>query len=116
MNETLKKIITSSVVLGATITVLTFAGRYLIGQEVKKEVGPVKEQVANILFEKRYDEAVAADRACRLVLAEDYCDKLDEWRWTEFYPYLDCIAGVPRGEWEEHCGPTPEPPAPPEEE
>jgi hypothetical protein len=105
--NTLQKLITSSVVIGVVITILTFAGKYVIGQEVQKEVAPVKAQLANILFEERYKEAQELKKECLKEHSERYCEVEDQWRWEVYYPYLDCIAGLAFKDREPTCGPEP---------
>ncbi|KPK37040.1 MAG: hypothetical protein AMJ65_15525 [Phycisphaerae bacterium SG8_4] len=86
-------------------TILLFAGRYAIGQEVEPDV----------LFDRRYEQAQEMKKVCLERYEELYCAELDRWLWKVKYPYQDCIAGLEYDEREPKCGPEPKPPAPPED-
>jgi hypothetical protein len=116
VNNGLKKWLLSGAGFALTLTVLGYAGKYLVAQEAEKVVAPVRGEqqatsaaIAEMKWKARYDESQEAMKEC-VALRDDepYCAAEDEWRWEVYYPYLDCIAGLPYKEREGECGPEPE--------
>jgi hypothetical protein len=101
--------------MGIFLAVALLGGRYLAAQEAEKVVAPVRAEqitttkaIADMRFEKRYDEAQVALAECREQgHVEAYCAAQDEWRWEVHYEYLNCIAGLEYADREDACGPVP---------
>ena len=118
MNDQIRKWLWTGGGIALALTVLSYAGRYLVAQEAEKVVAPVRMEqqatskiIAQIQFEARYDEAQKALAECReQEHSERYCEAQDKWRWEVYYPYLDCIAGLEYRDREDTCGPVPNPP------
>jgi len=114
MNDDIKKWLLTGGGFAVVVTVLSFAGKYLMAQEAEKVVAPVRveqqatsKMIADMQFEKRYDESHEMFMVCLEEYPREYCDKEDEWRWEVHYPYLDCIAGLEYAQRGDVCGPVP---------
>ena len=105
------------------VTILTFAGKYLVGQEVSEQIAPMEAEyeqfsatVSQMQFEERNAVVMTERDECMEDYPVDYCDEVAAWRWNVWYDYLGCASRVERyDEREDACGPVPVKPAPPEE-
>ena len=114
LSENAKKYFWTGGGIGVAMTVALLGGRYLAAQEAEKVVAPVRveqqatsKMIADMQFEKRYDESHELFMVCIEEYPEDYCEAEDAWRWEVFYSYLDCIAGLEYAQRGDVCGPVP---------
>jgi len=114
MKEQMKKWFWGGAGIALALTIFGYAGKYLVAQEAEKVVAPIRmeqqatsQMIADMQFEKRYDESHELFMACLEEYERDYCDEEDAWRWEVYYPYLDCIAGLEYADREDMCGPVP---------
>lgn len=99
---------------GAGALILLFAARYVISQEVEKQVAPIEARerqlnatVEAVLFQQRLAEDRELTAKCEEAERTD-CESESDWRWETYYPWADCAAQYkdPK-ERTDACGPKP---------